>query len=76
MANRAQDMSQYQVWQEGSHAEAIFSERFARQKIDYIHLNPVRAGMVRSAEEWPYSSASAYLLGEETYPPTDLLVVS
>ena len=74
-ANRAQTTSQYQVWQEGSHAEAIFTEKFARQKIDYIHMNPVKAGLVQTAVEWPYSSARAYLLEEETYPPTDLLVV-
>ena len=73
--NRAQDVSKYQVWQEGSHPEAIFSERFVKQKLDYIHVNPVKAGMAKTAEEWPYSSARAYLLGEETYPPTDLLVV-
>ncbi len=73
--NRAQDVSTYQVWQKGSHPEAIFTETFAKQKIDYIHLNPVRAGMVKTADEWPYSSARAYLLGEETYPPTDLLMV-
>ena len=73
--NRAQDVSNYQVWQEGSHPEAIFTERFAQQKIDYIHLNPIRAGMVKTADEWPYSSARAYLLGEETYPPTNLLIV-
>ncbi len=75
LANRAQDISQYQVWQEGSHPEAIFTEKFARQKMDYIHLNPVRAGLVQTADEWLYSSARAYLLGEETYPPTDLLIV-
>ena len=74
LANRAQDVSQYQVWQEGSHPEAIFTEKFAKQKIDYIHLNPVRAGLIKTAEEWPHSSARAYLLGEETYPPTDLLL--
>lgn len=73
--NRAQDVSTYQVWQEGSHPEAIFTEKFARQKMDYIHLNPVRAGMVKTADEWPYSSARAYLFGEKTYPPTDLLVI-
>lgn len=73
--NRAQDVSTYQVWQEGSHPEAIFTEKFAKQKIDYIHLNPVRAGMVKTADEWPYSSARAYILGEETYPATDLLLV-
>jgi len=73
--NRAQDVSMYQVWQEGSHPEAIFTEKFGRQKMDYIHLNPVRAGLVDEATEWPYSSAKAYILGEETYPPTDFLMV-
>jgi REP element-mobilizing transposase RayT len=72
--NRAQNSSTYQVWQEGSHPEAIFTEKFAQQKIDYIHMNPVRAGLVDAAVEWPYSSAKAYYSGEETFPPTDLLV--
>lgn len=75
MENRAQDVSTYQVWQEGSHPEAIFTKKFAQQKLDYIHLNPIRAGLVKTADEWPYSSARAYILGEETYPPTDLLFV-
>jgi REP element-mobilizing transposase RayT len=72
--NRAQDISQYQVWQEGSHAEAIFTLKFAEQKISYIHANPVRAGLVNRPEEWSYSSARAYLCGEETYPATDVLM--
>jgi len=72
--DRAMDISRYQVWQEGSHPEAIFTQKFARQKMDYIHLNPVKAGFVQTVDEWPYSSARAYLLGEETYPPTDLLI--
>ena len=72
--NRAQDVSKYQVWQEGSHPEAIFTEKFARQKMDYIHMNPVRAGLVETADQWLYSSARAYLLGQETYPPADLLI--
>ena len=71
--NRAQEISKYQVWQEGSHPEAIFTEKFARQKMDYIHVNPVRAGIVKTADEWLYSSARAYLLGEMTYPITDIL---
>lgn len=71
---RAQDISQYQVWQEGSHPEAVFTLDFARQKMDYIHENPVRAGLAETALDWLYSSARAYYLGEETYPQTDLLV--
>ena len=70
---RAQETSQYQVWQEGSHPEAIYTLDFARQKINHIHANPVQAGLAAAPEEWPYSSARAYLLGEETYPPTDIL---
>ena len=64
-----------QVWQEEAHPEAIFTERFARQKMDYIHMNPVRAGLVEAATEWPYSSARAYFLGEETYSPTVSYIV-
>jgi REP element-mobilizing transposase RayT len=64
---------EYQVWQEGSHPEAIYSDDFSRQKIEYVHNNPVRAGLVNKAEDWEYSSARAYLLGEPTYPETDIM---
>jgi len=70
---RARGISQYQVWQEGSHPEAIYTLKFARQKIEYLHNNPVRAGLAAVAEHWPYSSARAYLRGQETYPMVDLL---
>lgn len=73
-SNRAQEVSTYQVWQEGSHAETIFTAKFAKQKLDYIHLNPVKAGLVKAAEDWPFSSARAYILGQDTNPPTDLLI--
>ncbi|MBU4270465.1 MAG: transposase [Planctomycetes bacterium] len=67
------ERAEYQVWQEGSHPEAIYDDDFARQKIEYIHNNPVKAGLVSKAEYWPYSSARAYLLREPTYPPTDIM---
>ena len=31
----------------------------------YIELNPVQAGMVQRAEEYPWSSAKAHLQGED-----------
>ena len=65
--------SGYQVWQEGSHQEAIYDDDFARQKIEYIHHNPMTAGLVNKAEDWLYSSARAYLLGEPTHPVTDIM---
>jgi putative transposase len=43
-------------WQEGYHAEEITSINFFNVKQDYIHFNPVRAGLVEKEEEYLYSS--------------------
>jgi REP element-mobilizing transposase RayT len=51
----------YQFWQLGNHAEEIYSEKFMWSKIDYIHFNPVRAGIVSHPEDYIYSSASNYV---------------
>ena len=51
----------YQLWQYGNHPEEIFSEKFFWSKLDYIHLNPVRAGIVDKASHYVYSSASNYV---------------
>jgi putative transposase len=51
---------EYQFWQEGVHAELIFSETMLREKLDYIHANPVKRGYVNLPEHWRYSSASHY----------------
>ena len=53
--------SQYQVWEEGSHPQLIESETVMRQKLDYIHQNPVKRGYVDLPEHWRYSSARNYL---------------
>ena len=55
---------QYQFWQEGSHAELLFNDDMMRQKLEYIHRNPVKRGYVDRPEHWRYSSARNYL-GEE-----------
>jgi len=50
----------YQFWQEGVHPEWIQNEEMMRQKIEYIHRNPVERGYVDQAEHWRYSSARSY----------------
>ncbi len=50
----------YQFWQEGVHAELVFNETIMRQKLEYIHYNPVKRGYVALPEHWRYSSASFY----------------
>ena len=52
--------SQYQFRQEGSHAEQVFSEPVMREKLNYIHYNPVKRGYVDCPEHWRYSSARNY----------------
>ena len=51
----------YQFWQYGNHPEEIFSEKFFWSKLNYIHLNPVRAGLVIKASDYIYSSAGNYV---------------
>lgn len=54
------DDREYQFWQEGSHAELMFNEAIMREKLDYIHANPVKRGYVDRPEHWRYSSARNY----------------
>ncbi len=51
----------YQFWQEGIHPEWIQNDEMMRQKITYIHDNPVKRGYVDLPEHWRYSSAKNYL---------------
>lgn len=51
----------YQFWQYGNHPEEIYTNKFMWSKLDYIHLNPVRAGIVEKASQYIYSSASNYV---------------
>lgn len=64
--------SEYQVWHEGFHPKQIISEDMLRQKIEYIHHNPVRIGVVDKMEDWIYSSARNYL-GLQTIMEIDVL---
>jgi putative transposase len=50
----------YQVWQEGSHPEWIQNDAMMRQKLEYVHHNPVKRGYVDEPEHWRYSSARNY----------------
>lgn len=43
-------------WEEGYHGEEITTQKFFQTKADYIHLNPVRAGIVEKEEEYVLSS--------------------
>jgi putative transposase len=54
------DGSEHQVWQDSFKAFPLWSYWMIWQKINYIHLNPVRAGLVSSAKDYRWSSFRAF----------------
>lgn len=50
----------FQLWTHENHAIYLYSPEFIAQKLEYLHQNPVRAGIVANAEDYIYSSARNY----------------
>ena len=50
----------FQFWIQDSHPVELFSNEMIDKYIDYIHNNPVKAGIVEKPEEYLYSSAKNY----------------
>ena len=57
-------IAQYRFWQEGCYTEVISSLAFYKQKLNYIHQNPVRAEFVKAPQDYLYSSATDYAGGK------------
>lgn len=53
-----------QSWRQDNHPEELISDKFQDQKLDYVHNNPVEAGLVDNAEDYRYSSARDYAGGK------------
>jgi REP element-mobilizing transposase RayT len=50
----------YQFWKQHNRPMELHSPSFTVQKLNYIHFNPVRAGIVENPEDYIYSSAWNY----------------
>ena len=50
----------YQVWERNPLRVALWNQKAFKQKLDYIHHNPVAAGLCVFEEDYHYSSASFY----------------
>ena len=59
--NLGSENKEFKIWTGDNHPEEIYSNKFMWSKLDYIHLNPVRAGIVEKASQYIYSSASNYV---------------
>lgn len=50
----------YKLWQNGFNPKELSSNKVIDQKIEYIHKNPVEAGLVLKQDDYLYSSARNY----------------
>jgi putative transposase len=50
----------YQFWERNSLGIDLYTPEVFRQKLDYIHYNPVKAGLCKLPEEYKYSSSKFY----------------
>jgi REP element-mobilizing transposase RayT len=51
----------HSVWQHHADSLEIFGEETFRQKVDYINMNPVRAGLVVDPSKYRFSSARQWV---------------
>src|SRR5690606_3385054 len=57
----------YQFWERNPLSIDIWSRSVLIQKLNYIHQNPVRAGICLNASEYYYSSAAFYEQGRDSF---------
>ncbi|HAS35866.1 MAG TPA: transposase [Flavobacteriales bacterium] len=50
----------YRFWREGNHPIELWSDFVIQQKLEYIHMNPVKRGIVQYPDEFLHSSARDY----------------
>lgn len=53
------------IWQPKYYVFNAFSQMKAREKLDYMHNNPVRAGLVGKPVDWPYGWAQWYFFRKQ-----------
>jgi REP element-mobilizing transposase RayT len=63
----------FQFWQQHNHPIELSYNKIMKQKLDYLHNNPVKAGFVNSPEEYKYSSAIDYIGGKGLLDDIELI---
>ena len=53
-------ITNFKVWKDGNHPIQLTKPKFTKQKMDYIHNNPVAEEIVTEPEDYLYSSARDY----------------
>jgi putative transposase len=56
----------FKLWMDRFDDLVIDNDDTLRRKINYIHENPLRSGLVERVEDWKYSSARNYLMNDHS----------
>jgi len=51
-------------WQARFYDFNVYTNRKKREKLEYMHRNPLTRGLVKHPKDWPWSSWGFYVLGE------------
>lgn len=57
----------YHFWERRPYKARMYNRKVAEQKLDYIHNNPVKAGLCEFSVDYKYSSARYYELNEDEW---------
>jgi len=59
-ASNSRKHQKYKFWEDDYHPVELYSSKVMDQKVDYVHENPVKEGVVDKPEDYIYSSARDY----------------
>jgi len=65
--------STHRVWQRRFYDLNVWSEKKRLEKLNYMHGNPVKRGLVPSPDQWPWSSFRFYYLEDSALLSMDRL---
>ena len=64
---------QYQFWKNNYHPVELSRDFIKNQRLNYLHENPVRAGLVWEPWHYKYSSAIDYYTNEKGLISVDII---
>jgi putative transposase len=62
-----------QFWQPRFYDFNVYSHKKMKEKLDYMHANPVTRGLVEHPKDWPWSSFLFYATGEQGLLAIDIV---
>lgn len=60
LCEKTSNVDRFQFWRHDNRPIELWSSKVIEQKLDYLHMNPVKAGIVEKPHEYLFSSARNY----------------